>query len=290
MDRISQLRRGLTKDMAVLEIGPYFNPIAPKAAGWRTTVVDRADKAQLLAEISNTTDDDIRTLSANIEDVDIIWNGEPLDELCLRKNPAGFDFVIASHALEHIPDLIRFFTSLSRVIKPEGRLSFAVPDLRYCFDFYKPPTSTAKVLAAYRNRCAHHFPETVFEAKSCSAHVGQRGAWLREPFAIPQISGDLLAAYDDYLAYVKAEQNGMLSYVDAHCWHFTPGIFKTVMFELNCLSLIEFDVEWLEENPGSEFIVQMTRVTNAVGAGEIRERRNHLYRQAMGELTNRNPY
>jgi SAM-dependent methyltransferase len=289
MDRISQLRRGLTKDMAILEIGPYFNPIAPKAEGWRTTVVDRADKAQLLAWASNG-DDDIKRLSVNIEDVDIIWNGGPLDELCLPKNPAGFDVVIASHVLEHIPDLIRFFKSLSRIIKPKGRLSFAVPDLRYCFDFYKPPTSTAKVLAAYRNQCVHHFPETVFEAKSCSAHIDHRGAWLREPFVIPQVAGDLLTAYEDYLAYVRAEENRTSSYVDAHCWHFTPGIFKVVMFELNCLSLIEFDVEWVEENPGSEFIVQMVRKPNVVDAEGIRETRNHLYRKAMGELTNRAPY
>lgn len=290
MDRIEQLRRGLKPDMTILEIGPNYNPIAPRAGGWRTTILDYADKTELLRHLATVNEADIAALSAQVEDVDIIWNGEPLDELCLARNPAGFDFLIASHVIEHIPDLIRFFQSVARLMKKDGVLSLAVPDLRYCFDFYKPPTSTAGVLAAYRCRRTIHFPETIFENCSCNAHVNDRGAWLREPFRVPEITLDLFNAYDDYLAYARAESAGTQSYRDAHCWHFTPAVFETVMFELSCLKLIEYDVDWLEENQGSEFVVQMRRTINTLGVEEVREKRKKLYRKAIGELTNRSPY
>jgi 2-polyprenyl-3-methyl-5-hydroxy-6-metoxy-1,4-benzoquinol methylase len=148
MDRIEQLRRGLTKSMKGLEIGPFFNPIVPRAEGWQTTIIDYTDKDGLLHRAADLNQPDVTALSAQIDDVDIVWRGEPLDELCLNRNPDGYDFLVASHVIEHIPDLIRFFQSLAPILKATGVLSLAVPDLRYCFDFYKPWTNTAKVLAA----------------------------------------------------------------------------------------------------------------------------------------------
>jgi hypothetical protein len=290
MDRIEQLRRGLTKSMKGLEIGPFFNPIVPRREGWQTTIIDYTDKAGLLRRVADLNQPDVTALSSQIDDVDIVWRGEPLDELCLKRKPDGYDFLVASHVIEHIPDLIRFLQSLALILKAPGVLSLAVPDLRYCFDFYKPWTNTAKVLAAYRARRKIHSAETVFETDSCDALVNTRGAWLREPFIIPEISRDVFAAYDNYLAYVQSEEAGAQPYRDVHCWQFTPSTFELVMLELNCLRLIAFDVDWIEENAGSEFVVQLKKKTNVLSVQEVHDKRIKLYRKAMGELTNRCPY
>ena len=105
MDRIEQLRRGLTKSMKGLEIGPFFNPIVPRREGWQTTIIDYTDKAGLLRRVADLNQPDVTALSSQIDDVDIVWRGEPLDELCLKRKPDGYDFLVASHVIEHIPDL-----------------------------------------------------------------------------------------------------------------------------------------------------------------------------------------
>jgi len=33
---------------------------------------------------------------------------------------------------------VRFYQSLQRLVQPDGFLSLAIPDKRFCFDFFKP--------------------------------------------------------------------------------------------------------------------------------------------------------
>jgi len=287
---MEQLRRGLHKEMFGVEVGPFYNPVVPRSEGWQTTVVDFTDRAGLLQRALSSNQSDMIAMSSRIEEVDIVWSGGPLDQLCLKRRPEGFDYFVASHVIEHIPNLIGFFSSLARLLRPEGIISLAVPDLRYCFDFYKAPTTTAGLLAAHRADRQIHAAETIFEAEACTSLVNGRGAWTREPFIIPMISGDLFAAYKVYREYIEAERQGLQTYKDAHCWYFTPAYFEIVSFELNCLGLIDFDVNWIEENEGSEFIVQMKRSQNKLSVEEVHGKRQALYRRAMGELTNRSPY
>ena len=47
MDRLASLRQDISRNHEVLEIAPWFNPIAPKAAGYRTTTLDIFDTATL---------------------------------------------------------------------------------------------------------------------------------------------------------------------------------------------------------------------------------------------------
>jgi len=52
-----------------------------------------------------------------------------------------FDYCLASHVIEHIPNPIAFFQSIAHLLKPGGVLSLAVPDKRYTFDFFQPAAS-----------------------------------------------------------------------------------------------------------------------------------------------------
>jgi len=47
MSRLDRLRKGISPAHSVLEIGPYFNPIAARAAGYQTTTLDVFDTDQL---------------------------------------------------------------------------------------------------------------------------------------------------------------------------------------------------------------------------------------------------
>jgi SAM-dependent methyltransferase len=74
---------------------------------------------------------------------------------------ASFDFVIASHVVEHIEDPIRCLRTLARVTRPDGWVFLALPDRRVSFDAPRRPTSIAHVLRDHlgdpaKSRRAHY--------------------------------------------------------------------------------------------------------------------------------------
>lgn len=257
MNRLDQLRRNLDKDTMVgVEIGPFFNPVAPKADGWNTTVIDYQDGETLRKIARKHSDRGIRSKVNVIEDVDIVWHGQPLDKVTLQRNPDGYDFFIASHVIEHTPDILRFLQQCSRVLKPDGIVSLAVPDMRKCFDLLKSPTSVREILTAYRERRVRHTPEALFEARAWATTRDGKTAWVRGnhlPIGFAHSFGSALKGYKSDVRRVgKAHP-----YIDAHTWFFTPASFELAILQLNQIGFLDLNIAWLEENHGSEFIVQM---------------------------------
>jgi hypothetical protein len=102
VDRAQFLLQGIDRETSYgAEIGPFYAPIAPKALGWHTTVVDFTHQQGLLDTARNHSATAIRDMACNIETVDVVWRDVRLDEACLRLRPEGFDYLIASHVIEH---------------------------------------------------------------------------------------------------------------------------------------------------------------------------------------------
>ncbi len=57
----------------------------------------------------------------NIEEVDFVWLGELLHELVGCQQ--SYDWIIASHVIEHSPDLIIFLVECESLLKPDGVLA-----------------------------------------------------------------------------------------------------------------------------------------------------------------------
>ena len=85
-----------------------------------------------------------------IEEVDYIWRGERLDELVQSRH--CYDWVIASHVIEHVPDIVSFLIGSEQVLKPGGVLSLVIPDKRLCFDHFRPLSTTGEMLDSVRPR------------------------------------------------------------------------------------------------------------------------------------------
>ena len=64
-----------------LEIGPSINPIAPKRLGFNVQIVDHLPTDKIRDKYKNHGVD-----IKSIEDVDFVWNGEPLSVLIGDKN------------------------------------------------------------------------------------------------------------------------------------------------------------------------------------------------------------
>ncbi|AZO06019.1 MULTISPECIES: class I SAM-dependent methyltransferase [unclassified Mesorhizobium] len=257
MDRFEELRRNLDKtNMVGIEIGPFYSPVAPKFDGWKTIVIDFQDGDALRSVARDHSVEAIRAKVSQIEDVDIVWQGDPLDDLALVRRPEGYDYFIASHVIEHTPDILSFLQQVSRLLRETGVISLAVPDMRKCFDLFKPASSIREVLTAYREKRVRHTPETLFEARALSVNRNGLGSWLAGSTAPLAFTGNFDHAWRSYQQDVASLD---ARYIDAHAWFFTPASFELLILELNYMRLLDVSITSLVESHGSEFIVQLRK-------------------------------
>ncbi len=116
--------------MRGLEIGALHNPRLP--VGHRNSYfVDRATADEL--RVKYAEDPAMTAHTAEIVDVDYVWRpGTRLRDAVGADAP--FDFVVASHLIEHIPNPIGWFQQVAEILRPGGIISLVVPDKRFCFD------------------------------------------------------------------------------------------------------------------------------------------------------------
>ena len=148
-NRQEKLLHDVRKDGIGLEIGPSFRPAAAKRDGFRVQVIDHMSREQLVEKYKDNPVD-----VAKIEEVDFVWKGEPYAELTGKTK--FYDWIIASHVIEHTPDLIGFLKECDSVLKDGGILSLAVPDKRFCFDHFRALTGISKVIDAHVARLSTH--------------------------------------------------------------------------------------------------------------------------------------
>src|SRR5947208_7396842 len=100
--RSEMLLRGIDKSARIIEIGPSYNPLAAKRHGWNAVYVDHATQAELVEKYRNDSAVDVN----QIEQVDYVWHGGPINAAVPKELHGTFDVFIASHVIEHVPDVI----------------------------------------------------------------------------------------------------------------------------------------------------------------------------------------
>lgn len=217
----------INRDGVGLEIGPSHAPVAPKVDGYNVQVVDHTDKKSLVEKyrLHNVAVD-------RIEEVDHIWHGESY--AALTGNVNHYDWIIASHVIEHTPNLVDFINSCAEVLKDDGLLSLAIPDARYCFDFLRPLTGIGQIIDANINQLTRHSTGTAFEY--CASYCSSKGkmTWgygkTRKPFSLAYRLDSAHAVFSGH----GSEQE----YADYHSWCFTPHSFRLIIYDLFQLGLI----------------------------------------------------
>jgi hypothetical protein len=233
-----------------LEIGPSHSPLAPKARGFCVDILDHADAPALRAKYQDTEVD-----VANIEDVDYVWKGEPLSETIGRKH--CYEWIIASHVIEHTPDLVGFLIECQTLLRESGRLILVVPDKRYCFDRFQSPTSTGDTLDAHRQRLTKPSPGRVFDHHANAVKKGHGGVIAWHKHALGKLR--MIHTVEGARAAWQDAQHGD-HYVDVHNWHFTPESFRLVVEDLRELGLIELGIADGPTGSGGEFCVCLQRM------------------------------
>ena len=159
-----------------------------------------------------------------IEEVDFVWNGGPLTDTVPATLHGTFDAFIASHVIEHTTDLIAFLDSAVVLLKPDGIVVLAVPDKRYCFDYFQPLTTTGQLLAAHSDRRSRHTQRVAFDHVAYAVQNGGAGAWGQHSAREFQFSHSSRRRKSFSTPSETRED-----YVDLHAWHFTPASFELLL-------------------------------------------------------------
>src|SRR5215467_14461622 len=241
MDRRSKILCGLDLKGFGLEIGPSHSPIAPKIAGFNVKVLDHlSDEALLKNYVGHGV------CLENIEHVDYIWNGEPLADLVGGEHV--FDWIIASHVIEHTPCLITFIKNCETILKESGVLSLAVPDKRYCFDLYREKTSLSSVLDAFREKRKIHSPGAAAEYFLNVVAKNGNITWSQDTEGETRF---LHGLSDAKQAMEGIEDDG--AFLDLHSWVFTPCSFRLLIEDLYQLGYIRLREKCFFDTEGCEF-------------------------------------
>jgi hypothetical protein len=252
MDRKSRMLSFLNQAGKGLEIGPSHNPVAPKREGFDVHVVDHCDRAALVEKYRpHGVDID------SIEDVDFVWRNTSYGELTGK--PKFYDWIIASHVIEHTPDLIGFMQGADEVLKDEGVLSLAVPDKRFCFDHFRPITGIGSLIDAHVNQNHVHTAGRVAEYFLNVVSLSGRIAWDRSfQSTQPVNSFAFVHGAEDALSGMRAvtEQG---AYLDVHAWCFTPSSFRLLIEDLHRLGLSPLREVAFFSDAGGEFFAALSR-------------------------------
>lgn len=234
-----------------LEIGPSHSPVASRKDGFRVEILDHATRDALAAKYADHGVD-----TAAIEDVDFVWDGRPYAELTGRSR--GYGWIIASHVIEHVPDMVGFLADCESILREQGVLSLAVPDKRYCFDRMRPHTGLQAVVDAHLESRTNHTPGRVAEYFLNVVALGGHIAWS------PAAAADAVVSRFEFVHGIEFARNGLRAvrdddvYLDIHAWCFTPSSFRLLIEDLHTLGMSPLRELSFQEG-GSEFFVTLSR-------------------------------
>lgn len=280
-EKISEQKEGLSRNEKVLhglnttglglEIGPSFSPVASKREGYRVEILDHAD-AETLKEKYQGHGVNID----NIEAVDYVWSGQSLDELTGKRN--HYDWIIASHVVEHTPDLISFLQQCETMLKMGGILSLVIPDHRYCFDRFRSVSTPGAFIQAYFERRSKHSIGTIWDHHSMITKKGGIVAWYPGHKGEYKLHHTLEEAVQVLEKAQKSED-----YIDAHNWRFTPGSFELILNDFALLGYCGLSVRSVFPTEGCEFFVQLEKVEHVYELDQFESKRAELLKTVLAE-------
>jgi len=242
----------LNKKGLGLEIGPSHNPIAPKKKGYNVHILDHASASELRKKYRGHGIN-----LENIEEVDFVWHGEPFQELIGNTN--CYDWIIASHVIEHVPNLIAYLQQREALLKPDGILSLVIPDKRYCFDYFSSVSSTGVVLDAFAERRVRPSSGQIFDHFANASNRNGGIAWSDDGCGDPD---DLVHTFDDaQIHWVRSVST--TEYIDVHCWRFTPASFRLLISDLQGLGLVGLEIKAEFDTVGCEFYVSLGKIDDS---------------------------
>lgn len=229
-----------------LEVGPGYAPTFPKSQGWNVDTLDHASADDLRRKYEGMID------TSRIEEIEYISDGKPLHEIIGLRN--HYDFIYASHVIEHVTDPIAFFKSCEMLLKENGRLVLVVPDKRKCFDAFQSVSTTGDFLDAYHLKATRHAPGRAFDFIANTTSLDQHGIWERDWTGAFSLTNTIEQAAE---IWARASSPG--DYIDIHAWRFTPTSLRLIMSDLYAMNMINLRENVFGPSHTMEFYFSCTK-------------------------------
>jgi SAM-dependent methyltransferase len=176
--------------------------------------------------------------------------------------PKKFDAVFSSHVIEHQPDLVKHLQDAAGLLASGGHYFLAVPDKRYCFDYFIAESSIADVLDAHMRENRFHDVRSVIEHLALTTHNDSARHWEGDHGEPRYLSarGAIRGALNEYMYKAPG------TYIDTHAWQFTPASFRTILQSLFDLDISSLSVQriYATIRGSNEFYAILQKVDKAI--------------------------
>jgi hypothetical protein len=235
-----------------VEIGALHSPIISRADG-RVLYVDYMPTEWLRANLRHPG-----VAPADVLEVDIVWNGQSLAEAL--GEPA--DYLVASHVIEHVPDLIDWLAQIRAALRPGGLVGLAIPDRRATFDVARNDATIAEVVEAHLDRRTRPSLRQILDAGAFAAIADDERGWRAEQGR--GLPASVLAALPELYRWLRDDIAPAPRYVDVHCWVFTPASFLALAEALAAIGCFPYCIEaFYPTDPGEIEFQTRLRATDA---------------------------
>lgn len=228
--RAWQITAALNLSGEGIEYGPLDKPLLPQPH-YSVSYVDYADRTNLADRYQSNKNRDVD----RIQEVDIVTAGKHITEFLAEES---IDYVVASHVLEHVPDLLGWLESNLRVLRPGGRIALAFPDKRYCFDLRRNSSGVSDILAAYLEQRTRPTLQQVCDQIWNASRVTAADCW--DETTTPA-NADYIHPRKSALEILRTRAQSE-DYYDCHCWVFSDVEFLDAMTSLRNLSAVGYEV------------------------------------------------
>ncbi len=141
-------------DLSGLEIGALCSPLLQKSEA-NIKYYDIFPKETLIEHFQEFYP------GRTFVDVDFVARTRSLSEVLGERK---FDYFIANHVIEHIPDFIGFFKAVAEHLNPGGKFFLAIPDRRFTFDINRPETSAGHLIVDHEDNGSVDAAEHILDA------------------------------------------------------------------------------------------------------------------------------
>jgi len=212
-----------------LEIAPYFNPIVDKP-GHDVFYVDCIDNRAIRRKASQNPKGRERVPPP----IDAVWVPGRRLSRCVRGRK--FDYAVASHVMEHVPDPLGWLHQVLECLVVGGRIALLLPIRDRTMDFYRNDTTFGQIVGWSIEKPARPTPTQVMDFLSQSFfHQGEPVEAERMPPFERAVRhyGD-----DDAIRYARFVWKKR-HYLDVHCSTWTPESFVEIFTRLRQVGLLE---------------------------------------------------
>jgi uncharacterized coiled-coil protein SlyX len=260
-----------------LEIGPLDRPIAVRPDS-DVSYLDVSERSKLQAHYGpdQTVEvEKIPELNFWLEHDDGFLS---LEEAC--SGGAPFDWVLASHVIEHIPDVVGWLRQLWEVTGVDAEVALSVPDRRFCFDVHRPATTVGQALGAHDRGDQTPSPRAVFDGHRSAVLMPAERAWAGD---VPDAE-DRSHTWEYTLQMLERSRRG--EYVDSHVWLWTPREFVSFIDDLCHLGLVDFVVDRMLATAHNdlEFHVVLARLPAGMDGDARDAHRERVHRAVLDGL------